>query len=1057
MNRPARVILGGVALVVVAAALGVFAWLARPGGRAVYTDGAAIRVPASGAPLRSILWEPAKPIDGPINSTEQEYEPRLTLDGQTLYFVRGKAGHNADLYVSTRTPTGWSEPQPLPFNTPDDELGPSPSPDGQSLYFYSNRPGGLGGYDLWVARRDGDSWHEPENLGPGVNTEFNEYSPAPSPDGSRLYFASNRPRPGEKPESAPALWPATIRESRGGHDYDLFAAPLNAGMPGKAEALVALNTTANEGTPAVSPFGDFLYFSSDRPGGAGGFDLWRARLAKGMPREPENLGTAINSAYDDLDPSLSMGGFAIHFSSDRPRQVAAGGDYNIYTSNSHEVYREAGETDWAGFFSLLGPRLLWLLLSLLALLALLWLMKGARGRKLSLLMQCLLASLMVHAAIMFMLNFWKVAGAAGQYFGNPGSRQVHLTLTGGGVDALAGQIRGESSSSSDISLPSGGTVTAPLAMSAPTKQSIEVSAAPVSPTVSSDVSSDAREAAPIAEAVKRVEAPESASAAVSLPAAAAPSAAPERSADVALASRSEVSPRQSVAGSRVSAPSGAAPGRVNAGILATGEVREAAGSNGLPGAPAPVAQGSDAAVALPATPAAGAVTEARPDVVVNRGAGNAAPAAPVVSAAPAVVAASVGTTAAPVAVPKGESLAGGAVMDSDARGSGAAPAMPALGGEGAASEEVAVALPAAGAPARVGESEPGVRIGESVRSPALAGPVPRVAAARGAPSGGAAPAASAISGSLAGGSPGAAVRDAGSDAASSAVGGMAPAAPVGGGVSEVKLPAETSVAAPPREIGNGERGGEAGREKTVDVGSEVGARRSVAPPVGVRGPAPTPGSAPMPVPVAVAPLSQMDAAGGEIADAPSTVRAETPPAPGAVFFGLTASGKRFAYICDVSGSMDKRVAGTDRRRIDILKTELMSSVQGLGAEAKFFVCLFSDDAVVVGDRVEWHDADGDGKKWARDHVREIEAGGDTIPLRAFRVALSMDPKPDAIYFMTDGEFDRGYVREIARLNRELHIPIHCITFVSRRGDRAMQQIADESGGSFTHVDGVESY
>src|SRR5690606_22133273 len=167
---------------------------------------------------------------------------------------------------------------PLPFNTPADELGPEPTADGSRLYFYSNRDGGLGGYDLWVAARRGEDWEEPANLGPAVNTEFNEYSPAIPPDGLSVYFASNRPRQGEKPEDAPALWPATIRESLGGHDYDLYLATLDdQGVPDAVRALAALNTPANEGTPAVSPAGDFLYFSSDRAGGLGGLDLWRSR------------------------------------------------------------------------------------------------------------------------------------------------------------------------------------------------------------------------------------------------------------------------------------------------------------------------------------------------------------------------------------------------------------------------------------------------------------------------------------------------------------------------------------------------------------------------------------------------------------------------------------------------------------------------------------------------------------------------------------------------------------------------------------------------------------
>ena len=64
--------------------------------------------------------------------------------------------------------------------------------DGRQLYFCSNRPGGHGGFDLYVAERTGAGWGKPRNLGPKVNSPADEHDPAPSPDGLSLYFASNR-------------------------------------------------------------------------------------------------------------------------------------------------------------------------------------------------------------------------------------------------------------------------------------------------------------------------------------------------------------------------------------------------------------------------------------------------------------------------------------------------------------------------------------------------------------------------------------------------------------------------------------------------------------------------------------------------------------------------------------------------------------------------------------------------------------------------------------------------------------------------------------------------
>ncbi|PYO84612.1 MAG: hypothetical protein DMD65_02630, partial [Gemmatimonadetes bacterium] len=91
----------------------------------------------------------------------------------------------------------WSEPENLgaPVNSAAGEMNPALSPDELSLYFVSTRAGGFGGADIWVARRPSlDSpWEEPVNLGPGVNGPGIEASPSISIDGHLLFFSSDRP------------------------------------------------------------------------------------------------------------------------------------------------------------------------------------------------------------------------------------------------------------------------------------------------------------------------------------------------------------------------------------------------------------------------------------------------------------------------------------------------------------------------------------------------------------------------------------------------------------------------------------------------------------------------------------------------------------------------------------------------------------------------------------------------------------------------------------------------------------------------------------------------
>ncbi|MFQ5494430.1 MAG: hypothetical protein ACE5EX_03530, partial [Phycisphaerae bacterium] len=121
---------------------------AIPVTRRYYTDADTIRQPLDQATARDILWQPPRELSELINTTADDYEPTLSGDGLTLYFVRGKAGSNADIFVSLRTADGWTEPEPLAgVNSDYDDLGPEPAADGASLYFYSDRPGGAGGYD----------------------------------------------------------------------------------------------------------------------------------------------------------------------------------------------------------------------------------------------------------------------------------------------------------------------------------------------------------------------------------------------------------------------------------------------------------------------------------------------------------------------------------------------------------------------------------------------------------------------------------------------------------------------------------------------------------------------------------------------------------------------------------------------------------------------------------------------------------------------------------------------------------------------------------------------
>ena len=171
---------------------------------------------------------------------------------------------------------------------------------------------------------------------------------------------------------------------------------------------------------------------------------------------------------------------------------------------------------------------------------------------------------------------------------------------------------------------------------------------------------------------------------------------------------------------------------------------------------------------------------------------------------------------------------------------------------------------------------------------------------------------------------------------------------------------------------------------------------------------------------------------------------------GASFFGVEARGTRFAFIVDVSGSMQAN------GKIEALRQELTQSISALADNAHFFVVLFSTDAKVLGGRTTWQPAGAPGKRWARGLIETISADGNTVPFPAFQIVLGMRPRPDAIYFMTDGEFDEGLVDQLKLMNRGVRVAIHCICFETRESEAHMKRIAKDSGGTYTFVPGPGS-
>lgn len=137
-------------------------------------------------------WSQPQNLGCIVNSLADEAGPYLLED--ELYFSSTRAG-NGNIYLSTFDGETFTAPALVPgVNSAQNDLRPNLRRDGLELFFDSNRPGGIGGLDLWVTTRASTShaWSAPQNLGANANSAANELRATLSWDGTTLYFGSTR-------------------------------------------------------------------------------------------------------------------------------------------------------------------------------------------------------------------------------------------------------------------------------------------------------------------------------------------------------------------------------------------------------------------------------------------------------------------------------------------------------------------------------------------------------------------------------------------------------------------------------------------------------------------------------------------------------------------------------------------------------------------------------------------------------------------------------------------------------------------------------------------------
>lgn len=206
-------------------------------------------------------WSDPRPVAG-INTDVEEATCTFNQDGSEMYFSRARIVKRkqmgCEIYVAKQEGNRYGTPILIPIAADSVIVThPSLSADGKTLYFASNLSGGYGGLDIWKISRDGGEWGKPQNLGADINTSENEAFPYIHQDGT-LYFASNG-HPG-----------------MGG--YDIFVARTN-GNGYKVENMgYPMNSSSDDFGITYLAGKETGYFTSRRPGGKGGDDVYMFHL-----------------------------------------------------------------------------------------------------------------------------------------------------------------------------------------------------------------------------------------------------------------------------------------------------------------------------------------------------------------------------------------------------------------------------------------------------------------------------------------------------------------------------------------------------------------------------------------------------------------------------------------------------------------------------------------------------------------------------------------------------------------------------------------------------------
>ncbi len=259
----------------------------------------ALRGPYLGQTQPSIQSKVFTP--GFVSTEFGELNSVFNRNGNEFYFSRrGVPGKQSKIMVTRLENNLWTEPEPVGFSTSFSDIDLFLTSDGLSMVFCSNRSHQKGevakpDHDFWISKREGKKWAEPQLFAKEALSEFEDYFPIVTNSGN-LYFNSQR---------------------GGSGTNDIYCSTYIDGKYSEAEKLAEpINTQYREFDAFVSPDENMILFSSDRPGGFGGSDIYVSfKGTDGNWSEPKNLGNDINSAKSEYGATISPDGQYLFYTS----------------------------------------------------------------------------------------------------------------------------------------------------------------------------------------------------------------------------------------------------------------------------------------------------------------------------------------------------------------------------------------------------------------------------------------------------------------------------------------------------------------------------------------------------------------------------------------------------------------------------------------------------------------------------------------------------------------------------------------------------------------------